>query len=83
MSPGPLAALSQRLGRTPAAVAIAAALAQPGSDVVLSGAVTPGQLTSNLAAVDATLSAADLSELDALVQPPERYWATRSSLAWT
>jgi len=50
---------------------------------MLSGAVTPGQLTCNLAAVDATLSAGDLSELEAHVEPPERYWATRSSLAWT
>jgi aryl-alcohol dehydrogenase-like predicted oxidoreductase len=81
--PGPLAALSQRLGRTADAVAIAAALAQPWSDVVLSGAVTPSQLSSNLAAVDVALSPDDLSELAALVEPPERYWATRASLAWT
>jgi aryl-alcohol dehydrogenase-like predicted oxidoreductase len=81
--PGPLASLSQRLGRTADAVAIAAALAQPWSDVVLSGAVTPGQLSSNLAAVDVALSPDDLSELAALVEPPERYWATRASLAWT
>jgi aryl-alcohol dehydrogenase-like predicted oxidoreductase len=81
--PGPLAALSQRLGRTPDAVAIASALAQPWADVVLSGAVTPGQLSSNLEAVDVMLSPDDLSELAALAEPPERYWGTRASLAWT
>lgn len=81
--PGPLASLSQRLGRTADALAIAAASAQPWSDVVLSGAVTSGHLSSNLAAVDVALSPDDLSELAALVEPPERYWATRASLAWT
>jgi aryl-alcohol dehydrogenase-like predicted oxidoreductase len=81
--PGPLASLSQRLGRAADAVAIAAALAQPWSDVVLSGAVTPGQLSSNLAAVDVALSPDDLSQLAALAELPERYWATRASLAWT
>lgn len=81
--PGPLGSLSRRLGRTPDAVAIAAALAQPWSDVVLSGAVTPVQLSSNLEAVDAMLSPDDLAELAALAEPPERYWETRASLAWT
>lgn len=79
----PLASLARRLGRTADAVAIAAALAQPWSDVVLSGAVTPGQLSSNVAAVDVALSPDDLSELAVLVEPPELYWATRASLAWT
>jgi aryl-alcohol dehydrogenase-like predicted oxidoreductase len=79
----PLASLSQRLGRTQDAVAIAAALAQPWSDIVLSGAVTPGRLSSNLVAVDAALSPDELSELAALAEPPELYWAKRASLAWT
>ncbi len=82
-SPEPLASVSLRLGRGPDAIAIAAALAQPWSDVVLSGAVTPEQLWSNLAAVDTRMSPDDLSELAALVEPAERYWAARASLAWT
>jgi aryl-alcohol dehydrogenase-like predicted oxidoreductase len=51
--------------------------------VVLSGAVTPAQLSSNLEAVDVMLSPDDLAELAALAEPTERYWETRSSLAWT
>jgi aryl-alcohol dehydrogenase-like predicted oxidoreductase len=81
--PGPLAALAKRLGRAPDAIAIAVALAQPWSDVVLSGAVTTDQLSSNLAAVEVGLSQGMLSDLAALAEPPERYWATRASLAWT
>ncbi len=82
-SPGPLASVSQRLGRGPDAIAIAAALDQPWSDVVLSGAVTREQLWANLAAADARMSPDDLAELEALAEPPERYWATRAALAWT
>jgi aryl-alcohol dehydrogenase-like predicted oxidoreductase len=81
--PGPLEALSARLGRSADAVAIAAAIAQPWSDVVLSGSVTPEQLTSNLAAVDVSLSPDDLAELGALTELPGSYWARRAALAWT
>jgi aryl-alcohol dehydrogenase-like predicted oxidoreductase len=81
--PAPLVAVSRRLGRTADAVAIAAALAQPWSDVVLSGAVTLGQLGSNLAASEVTVTADDLAELATLAEPPQLYWGTRASLAWT
>jgi aryl-alcohol dehydrogenase-like predicted oxidoreductase len=81
--PGALASLSTWVGRTADAVAIAAALAQPWSGVVLSGAVTPEQLSSNLAALDLKLSAGDLFELTALAEPPEKYWATRAALPWS
>jgi aryl-alcohol dehydrogenase-like predicted oxidoreductase len=79
----PLARLARRLGRHQEAVAIAAALAQPWSDVVLSGAVTTAQISSNLAAAKMILSADDLLSLAELAEPPDRYWATRASLAWT
>jgi aryl-alcohol dehydrogenase-like predicted oxidoreductase len=65
------------------AVAIAAVLAQPWVEVVLSGAVTEGQLTSNIAALAMTLGQDDLASLADLAEPAERYWATRSALAWT
>ena len=81
--PGALASLSTWVGRTADAVAIAAALAQPWSGVVLSGAVTPEQLSSNLAALDLKLSAGDLFELTALAEPTEKYWATRAALPWS
>ncbi len=82
-SPGPLALLAQSHEWTSDAVAIAAVLARPWCDVVLSGAVTPAQIASNLAAIDVALSPDDLAHLAVLAEPPERYWATRASLPWT
>jgi len=64
------------------AVAIAAVLANPWVDVVLSGAVSPGQLAGNLAGDALRLDADDLGELAALALPPERYWAERGELPW-
>lgn len=61
------------------AVALAAALAQPWCDVVLSGAVTAPQLDANLAA--ATI-AVDRAELAGLAEPADAYWETRSRLPW-
>lgn len=69
-------------GATPDAVAIAAALAQPWATVVLSGAVTPGQLTSNLTADGFALDEDQLRRLRTLAEDPSTYWATRSRLAW-
>jgi aryl-alcohol dehydrogenase-like predicted oxidoreductase len=84
---GPAAAV---LGRVAArhgvgvdAVALAAVLANPWADVVLSGAVTPAQLEANLAAVGVELDAGELEELAALAEPPEAYWKTRAALSWS
>jgi aryl-alcohol dehydrogenase-like predicted oxidoreductase len=84
---GPAAAL---LGRVAArhgvgvdAVALAAVLANPWADVVLSGAVTPGQLESNLAALRVELAPEELEELTTLAEPPERYWQERAGLSWS
>jgi aryl-alcohol dehydrogenase-like predicted oxidoreductase len=63
-------------------VAMAAALSQPWNDVVLSGAVTVAELTSNVQAVSLTLTDADLDELGQLAQPAEEYWEERSRLPW-
>lgn len=65
------------------AVALAAVLAQEWADTVLSGAVSPAQLKSNLAAVTVALEEEELAELMALAVPPEQYWAERSALPWT
>jgi aryl-alcohol dehydrogenase-like predicted oxidoreductase len=65
------------------AVAIAAALANPWADVVLSGAVTPEQLRSNAAALHLALDEVRVAELASLAEPPAAYWRTRSRLAWT
>ncbi len=80
---GPLASVAARHGCPVDTIAMAAVLAQPWADVVLSGAVTAGQLASNIAAVDVALSPDDLAELAALAEQPARYWATRAALPWT
>jgi aryl-alcohol dehydrogenase-like predicted oxidoreductase len=65
------------------AVALAAVLANPWADVVLSGAVTTGQLQANLAALQVELDPVELEELAALAEPAGTYWRTRSALAWS
>lgn len=65
------------------AVAIAAVLAQPWADVVLSGAVTPAQLHANLRALSVQLEEEDLAELRSVAEPAERYWGVRGSLSWS
>jgi aryl-alcohol dehydrogenase-like predicted oxidoreductase len=65
------------------AVALAAVLANPWADVVLSGAVTGGQLEANLAALRVELTADDLERLAGLAEPPARYWTERSALPWS
>jgi aryl-alcohol dehydrogenase-like predicted oxidoreductase len=65
------------------AVALAAVLANPWADVVLSGAVTTGQLDDNLAALEVELGPEELEELAGLAEPPERYWESRAGLPWS
>ena len=64
-------------------VAIAAAVANPWVDVVLSGAVTEAQVRSNATAIDLHLFADELAELLKLAEPAEQYWKERSQLSWT
>jgi aryl-alcohol dehydrogenase-like predicted oxidoreductase len=59
------------------AIALAVALANPWATVVLSGAVTPGQVRENLAA----LTVGDLPPLD-IAEPPEMYWNQRAARPW-
>lgn len=59
------------------AIALAAVLAQPWCDVVLSGAVTEQQLDANLAAAEI-----QVDELPGLAEPADDYWETRSRLPW-
>jgi aryl-alcohol dehydrogenase-like predicted oxidoreductase len=74
--------IAQREGLTPDALALAAAIAQPWVDVVLSGASTVEQLHSNLAARDVELGGGLLDDLWALREDPETYWGKRSALPW-
>jgi aryl-alcohol dehydrogenase-like predicted oxidoreductase len=79
---GPLAGAARERGTTPDALALAAVLAQPWADVVLSGAATVDTLRSNLAARDVAWDA-DLEERVAeLAEPADAYWERRAELAW-
>jgi len=62
--------------------AIAAALANPWVDVVLSGAVTQTQVLSNVGALGVHLSPDELAQLAKLAEPPDLYWKERGQLAW-
>jgi aryl-alcohol dehydrogenase-like predicted oxidoreductase len=77
-----LVAVADRHGVGVDAVALAAALHQPWCDVVLSGAVTEGQLDSNLAAAGVALDDGDTEALAALAEPATAYWDTRAQLPW-
>lgn len=63
------------------ALALAAALAQPWADVVLSGAATVEHVCSNLQAAQVAWAPGALEDLD-LAEPPDVYWETRSGLEW-
>jgi aryl-alcohol dehydrogenase-like predicted oxidoreductase len=76
-------ALAEELGVPLDQLAIAAALAQPWTWCVLSGAVDPGQVASNAAAAGVSLPARVLTELEALAQTPATYWSARSARAWS
>jgi aryl-alcohol dehydrogenase-like predicted oxidoreductase len=78
----PLLRAAERLGTTPDALAIAAVLAEPWVDVVLSGAETVEQVQSNVAAVEVDVTPALAGELAALREPSDGYWSTRSALSW-
>jgi aryl-alcohol dehydrogenase-like predicted oxidoreductase len=70
-------------GTTPDALALAAALAQPWADVVLSGAASREVLEQNLRAREVGWDAGADERLAALREDREPYWARRSALAWT
>jgi aryl-alcohol dehydrogenase-like predicted oxidoreductase len=75
--PAELTALADAQGVTVDAIAMAAALANPWAGVVLSGAVTPGQLHANMGALAVT----ELPGVD-LAEPPAAYWSARSGRPW-
>jgi aryl-alcohol dehydrogenase-like predicted oxidoreductase len=79
---GTLSETARELGTTEDRLALAAALARPWADVVLSGAATVEQLESNLAARSIAWDAWLEERLAGLVEEPEAYWATRAGLPW-
>lgn len=78
--PGPVAEIAIRHGVGPDAVAMAAALAQPWADLVLSGAASVPQLYANLMPVE--LDVVDHELLRDLAEPPQDYWKHRAALSW-
>ena len=74
-----LARAASALGATADAVALAAVLAQPFADIVLSGVATSGALESNLGAVRLQLPDDALAELE---EDSREYWRARSELPW-
>jgi aryl-alcohol dehydrogenase-like predicted oxidoreductase len=67
---------------TPDALALAAVLARPWVDVVLSGAATVEMLHSNLRALDVVWSDELERRLLPLEEDSEGYWSRRAKLAW-
>jgi aryl-alcohol dehydrogenase-like predicted oxidoreductase len=74
--------MAARRATTVDALALAAVVARPWADVVLSGASTVEQLQSNLASLDVRWDDALEQELESLTEPSDQYWATRAKLAW-
>ncbi|MER6785831.1 aldo/keto reductase [Streptomyces sp. NPDC000658] len=64
------------------AVALALVLRRPWAGVVLSGAATAAQLTSNLHAAVVDLDDDQLDRLAALAEEPRAYWEQRGRLPW-
>src|SRR5207302_1683765 len=71
-----------RLQTTMDALALAAVLAQPWADVVLSGAATEAQLQANVRALSVRWDRAAAECLKTLTETPDEYWRTRGRLTW-
>lgn len=71
-----------RAGVSADALALAAVLAQPWVDVVLSGASTTDMVASNVAALDVAIDPETLERLGAVAEDPDGYWERRSALSW-
>ena len=63
-------------------LALAAALARPWADVVLTGAATVGQIQSNAAALELAYDAEFEQQLRSASISPAEYWRARSSFSW-
>jgi aryl-alcohol dehydrogenase-like predicted oxidoreductase len=77
-----LAAAAREAGASEDALALAAVLARPWADVVLSGAAAVAALASNLAAGDVAWAPELEDRLAPLREDPAEYWARRAALPW-
>jgi aryl-alcohol dehydrogenase-like predicted oxidoreductase len=73
---------AESVGTTIDAIAIAAVLAQPWVDVVLSGAANVEHLKSNAEALNCDLGSLLDQLMDSLREDADTYWETRSDLSW-
>jgi aryl-alcohol dehydrogenase-like predicted oxidoreductase len=69
-------------GTTPDALGLAAVLAQPWAEIVLTGPSTVDMLVSNLAALELEIDEGLDIRLAALTEEPVAYWSKRAALAW-
>ncbi len=78
-----LAREAHELGIATDTLALAAVLAQPWVDCVLSGAVRVEHLDTNLAALGTVVPPEVMDRLRSLAVPAEEYWRRRGALAWS
>ncbi|MEV6614175.1 aldo/keto reductase [Streptomyces sp. NPDC051051] len=81
-APDALRAVAEEAGLGCDAVALAVILRQPWAGVVLSGAATATQLSSNLHAAVVDIDEDRLDRLAALAEEPAAYWERRGRLPW-
>lgn len=77
-----LLGLAARFETSLDALALAAVLARPWVDCVLSGAATVDQLQSNLASLAVVWDDGAEEECRSLAESPDEYWKTRARLSW-
>jgi aryl-alcohol dehydrogenase-like predicted oxidoreductase len=73
---------SERHGMTTEVLALAAALARPWADIVLTGAATVEQIKSSVAARDVAYDGELDEQLQSVRIPSEDYWRARSGFGW-
>jgi len=74
--------LAEARGTTIEMLALAAALARPWADVVLTGAATVGQIQSNAAALELAYVPGLEEQLRSVSMSSTEYWRARSSFRW-
>jgi aryl-alcohol dehydrogenase-like predicted oxidoreductase len=77
-----LAQEAVRLGTRTDALALAAVMAQPWADVVLSGAATVDQLKSNVAAISVNWDSKASDLIATVAEAGNNYWSARALLTW-
>lgn len=73
---------AQLAGCTSDALALAAVLAQPWADVVLSGAATVEELASNVSAISLEIEPESIERLSRIREGSADYWSRRAALPW-